>query len=164
MINEEHMVNDGLDHSCANNGQTTWTYNQGVILGALAELSRISGDEQYVRRAEQIADATIAALVSSGAILTEACEPHDCNGDTQVFKGIFVQGLANLYSAVHPGKPEYRAFLVANADALWQSARHGRDGFGPSWAAPTGPVTAATQTAAALLTGAVALLPAVAES
>jgi len=32
MINSRHLVNDGLDAHCRNNGKTTWTYNQGVIL------------------------------------------------------------------------------------------------------------------------------------
>ena len=34
MINADNLVNDGLDASCKNNKRTTWTYNQGVILGA----------------------------------------------------------------------------------------------------------------------------------
>ena len=37
MINSQNMVNDGLNaanpSACTNNGQTTWTYNQGVIWG-----------------------------------------------------------------------------------------------------------------------------------
>jgi len=36
MINSENLINDGLNstnpNACRNNGQTTWTYNQGVIL------------------------------------------------------------------------------------------------------------------------------------
>lgn len=35
MINGQNLINDGLTDSCQNNGPTTWTYNQGVILGAL---------------------------------------------------------------------------------------------------------------------------------
>jgi predicted alpha-1,6-mannanase (GH76 family) len=35
MINDQNLVNDGLNSVCQNNGQTTWTYNQGVILGGL---------------------------------------------------------------------------------------------------------------------------------
>jgi len=39
MINSHDLVNDGLAESgngvCFNNKGTTWTYNQGVILGAL---------------------------------------------------------------------------------------------------------------------------------
>ena len=37
------IVDDGLTPACANNGGTTWTYDQGVILGGLAALARISG-------------------------------------------------------------------------------------------------------------------------
>src|SRR5712692_2445717 len=46
MINREHLINDGLtkDGSCRNNGQRTWTYNQGVILGGLVELYQQSQD------------------------------------------------------------------------------------------------------------------------
>ncbi|MDP9394061.1 MAG: glycoside hydrolase family 76 protein, partial [Actinomycetota bacterium] len=35
MINSSNLVNDGLNASCQNNNDVTWTYNQGVILGAL---------------------------------------------------------------------------------------------------------------------------------
>ena len=38
------LVNDGLTAGCANNGGTTWTYNQGVILGGLAALHELTGD------------------------------------------------------------------------------------------------------------------------
>jgi predicted alpha-1,6-mannanase (GH76 family) len=45
MINSGHTINDGLNDACANNGDVTWTYNQGVILAGLTELYRASGDE-----------------------------------------------------------------------------------------------------------------------
>jgi predicted alpha-1,6-mannanase (GH76 family) len=158
MVNDQHQVNDGLDASCANNGGVTWTYNQGVILGALVELWRITGDPGHLRRAEQIADATIATHVSGEGILKEPCEPDNCTGNGQVFKGVFAQGLARLYGAVCADKPGYGAFLKANADSLWHAGRDRRNGFGLSWTGPAGRVTAATQTAASLLIGEVALL------
>jgi predicted alpha-1,6-mannanase (GH76 family) len=34
------LVNDGITRDCQNNGATTWTYNQGVILGGLARSTR----------------------------------------------------------------------------------------------------------------------------
>ncbi len=45
MINTNGLINDGLGTSdgrtsagtCGNNGQTTWSYNQGVVLGGLVE-------------------------------------------------------------------------------------------------------------------------------
>jgi predicted alpha-1,6-mannanase (GH76 family) len=32
------LVNDGLTPACAHNGSTTWSYNQGVVLGGLAAI------------------------------------------------------------------------------------------------------------------------------
>ena len=42
--NSGHTINDDLNDSGANNGDTTWTYNQGVILGGLTEPYRASGN------------------------------------------------------------------------------------------------------------------------
>jgi hypothetical protein len=50
LINQRGLINDGLDqfqgHNqiCANNNQTEWTYNQGVVLGALAFLYELQPD------------------------------------------------------------------------------------------------------------------------
>jgi predicted alpha-1,6-mannanase (GH76 family) len=161
MINEDHLVNDGLDDGCANNGGVTWTYNQGVVLSALAELWQITGDRGYLRRAEQIADATLTRLVSPDGVLTEPCEPDRCSGNNQVFKGVFAQGLARLAAADREARPRYHAFLAANVDSVWTRARDRRNGVGLSWAGPVGRVTGATQIAAALLVGEVALLDSV---
>src|SRR5260370_29211073 len=38
MINGQNLINNGLTPSCQNDGQPTWTYNQGVILAGLAAL------------------------------------------------------------------------------------------------------------------------------
>ena len=73
MINSDGLVNDGL-HRCVNNGGTTWTYNQGVILGALAELWRATGEPEPLRRAHLIASSAITLLVDPGGILREPCE------------------------------------------------------------------------------------------
>jgi len=160
MINESALINDGLDSGCANNGGVTYTYNQGVILGALAALGQATGDRSYLRRAQQIADAAITTLVSSGGILTELCEPDRCSGNAQVFKGVFAQGLARLYAADPDARPAYRQFLTANADSVWSAARDRDNGIGLRWTGPVGPVTGATQIAGALLLGEVALLDA----
>jgi predicted alpha-1,6-mannanase (GH76 family) len=161
MINGDHLVNDGLNDACANNDGITWTYNQGVILGALTELAHVTGDRRYLNRAQQIADAAIVTLGSAAGVLTEPCEPDRCSGNAQVFKGVFVQGLARLYVADPDARPAYRAFLRANADSLWTRARDRRNSVGLSWSGPIGPATGATQIAAALLVGEVALLDSV---
>jgi len=46
MIGPSGLINDGLTADCANNGGTTWTYNQGVILGGLAALHAIRSEKQ----------------------------------------------------------------------------------------------------------------------
>ena len=56
-----------------------------MILGGLTELSRATGDDSYITKAKEIADAAIAALTQDG-ILHDACEP-DCGGDGSQFKG-----------------------------------------------------------------------------
>ena len=48
LIGPGGLVNDGLTAGCQNNGRTTWTYNQGVILGGLAALHQITGDQGYL--------------------------------------------------------------------------------------------------------------------
>jgi len=51
MINGQDLINDGLDNaSCQNNGAQTWTYNQGVVLGALVELNRATGDTTLLKK------------------------------------------------------------------------------------------------------------------
>lgn len=57
MINSGGTVNDGLDSACANNGDTTWTYNQGVILAGLAELHRATGDDALLDSALDLLNA-----------------------------------------------------------------------------------------------------------
>merc|ERR1712224_686654 len=91
MINSYSLVNDGLDSQCFNNGQTTWTYNQGVILGGLAALSRATGDKSLLEEASRIADATLEKLTDSEGILQETFLG---NRDNVAFKGIFAKHLA----------------------------------------------------------------------
>ena len=157
MINASRLVNDGLGGDCTNNGGPTWTYNQGVILGGLAEVWRATGDRDCLARAGAIADAALASLVDGAGVLTEPCEAAvaGCDGDQQIFKGVFAQGLARLHHAT--GNPAYAAFLRANADAVW-AGRDRADGVGLRWAGPAGRVNGATQAAACLLLGSVELL------
>jgi predicted alpha-1,6-mannanase (GH76 family) len=156
MINAADLVNDGLDGGCANNGQTTWTYNQGVVLAALSELRGLTGDDAHLARAGRIADSAIASLTYPDGVLREPGEEVGSSGDAQVFKGIFAHGLAALYRA--SGDPAHAAFLRANADAAWSRGRDRDGGVGLVWAGPPGRVTAATQASACLLLGNVALL------
>lgn len=149
MINGDNLVNDGVDISdpahCTNNGKATWTYNQGVILGALIELNRAAPNPALLRMASSIADAAIAHLTDADRILHEPDDAHN-GADVPQFKGIFVRNLM-LLNVVAP-QARYRSFIRANADALWLHDRDASGEFGFWWQGPVDQVDGARQSAA----------------
>jgi predicted alpha-1,6-mannanase (GH76 family) len=156
MVNGAHLVNDGLttqQGGCANNGGTTWTYNQGVVLGGLTELYRATGDRALLADARAIAGAALRGLTRDG-ILTEPCEPAgSCNADQAAFKGIFARNLAEL-DRVLPGHP-YRGWLAAQARSAWATDRDSADRYGLSWSGPfDGASIGRQESAVSLLTAA----------
>ncbi|KAF2845614.1 glycoside hydrolase family 76 protein [Plenodomus tracheiphilus IPT5] len=137
MINEKSTINDGLADDCSNNGAAVWSYNQGVILGALVELNTAAPDPSYLPLASRIANAALAGLTDKTGILHDPCEPG-CGGDGNQFKGIFMRNLQLLYGVA----PE-QAFVDAvrvNAESIWGKNRGGDMGvvFGVNWAGPYG--------------------------
>lgn len=148
MINAEHQINDGLDAACVNNHKTTWTYNQGVILGALAELHDQIQDEKLLDEANAIARATLAnpALIGTSGILHEPCEPS-CGADGTQFKGIFVRNLARLYS--DSPTEDYKRFAIANAESIWTGMKPPEYGIGLIWSPPYSEANASTQSSGA---------------
>lgn len=146
MINSSHLINDGLTSSCTNNGQTTWTYNQGIILGGLTDLYKITGNLTYLNTAEAIANAAISALVSPAGILREPCEPSNCDGDQEQFKGLFMRNLAYLYDEDH--QASYYQFLVANANSIWSNDADSSNQFGLVWSGPFDSASPAKQSSA----------------
>lgn len=145
MINSESLVNDGLDSACHNNRRTTWTYNQGVILGGLCSLAKQSGDTKLLDAARTIALAAMARLTDLDGILHDSCEPGRCGNDGVQFKGIFARNLAVLNAAAP--LPGYRAFLRRNAESIWKS-RDAGNRFGVVWSGPSDVRNAATQISA----------------
>jgi predicted alpha-1,6-mannanase (GH76 family) len=146
LINPDDLVNDGLTAACQNNNGTTWTYNQGVILGGLAALFEITGDHDYLTRGEAIAAAALGGLTTAG-ILTEPCEaaPKPCDEDQAQFKGIFVRYLYDFW--LQDRQPAYRTFILANATSAWNH-RNATGQFGLRWAAPCDHPTPARQISA----------------
>jgi predicted alpha-1,6-mannanase (GH76 family) len=145
MINASHLINDGL-HNCQNNGGPTWTYNQGVILGGLTDLYRITGEGDYLREAESIADAVLTQMVNDEGILIEPCEATGCDSNGAQFKGIFMRNLGYLYQADQ--KEAYRAFIRHNVDSLWQRARNEQNQIGVHWSGPFESADASRQSSA----------------
>ena len=129
MINADNLINDGLNSGCQNNGRTTWTYNQGVILGGLAELAQDDPDPDLPDTAQAIALAAIDRLTENG-VLHDRCEPN-CGADGVQFKGIFVRNLAALNS-VFPDT-RYVGFTTVNASSIWNADQGPDYQFGQVW-------------------------------
>lgn len=144
VINSHGTINDGITtKTCSNNGGTVFSYNQGVILGALVELSVSAEDSSLLEKAHSIALAAITALSRDGGILTEPFSENPDNDSSQ-FKGVFVRNLAKL----HRARPDARfsRFLRANADSVWGSARQRSSCLiGHKWQGPYRHATAPTQ-------------------
>jgi predicted alpha-1,6-mannanase (GH76 family) len=149
MINADHLVNDGLNRRdpahCKNNGANTWTYNQGVILGALVELNKADPDPALPRMANAIAEAAIKHLTDAHGILLESARGQK-GGDGPQFKGIFARNLMELNSAFPRRK--YRKFLIANARSVLANDRDAANHLGFWWAGPFDRADAARQSSA----------------
>jgi predicted alpha-1,6-mannanase (GH76 family) len=146
MIRDNFTINDGLNQqTCENNQGTIWTYNQGVILGGLVELSKATRDHSYIDMAHKIANAAIATRAPSG-ILKDPCEPN-CGADGSQFKGVLLRNLLILYR-VSP-RNIYRDFFKWNARSIWEKDRNDRNELSVSWAGPfVSPANASTQSSA----------------
>ncbi|HZZ39470.1 MAG TPA: glycoside hydrolase family 76 protein [Acidobacteriaceae bacterium] len=152
MINSEDLINDGLDstnpRACVNNGKNTWTYNQGVILAGLVELSQADHDPALLVQATTIADSAIAHLTTPDDVLKEATIG---GGDAPQFKGIFVRNLMRLYQALpdnDPHRRRYQKFFAANARSLWRYDQGKHHECGAVWQGPFDSADATRQTSA----------------
>ena len=143
MINPLGLVNDGLN-ACKNNGGTTWTYNQGVILGGLAELYRATGDKKLLDAGDRIARAAVARLTVNG-VLTEPCGSK-CKGDALAFKGIFVRNLSEFARTAKTSA--YDAFLRKQAASLQARACDPDGRCGWDWDSPFNGVDLGSQQSA----------------
>ncbi|KAF9268674.1 Six-hairpin glycosidase [Marasmius fiardii PR-910] len=144
MRNGDNLWNDGLtqDGTCRNNGQTTWTYNQGVIASGLAELAVVTGDRSLLTEAEKTLDATIAHLTNNN-ILRESCDNAQsggavCNQDQQLFKGLWTKHLQFYLDAANEASrtDKYRPFLGSQESAVFHFGTNANNDIGSVWYAP----------------------------
>jgi predicted alpha-1,6-mannanase (GH76 family) len=156
MINSKNIINDGLNTAvkpCANNGAEGWTYNQGVILSGLAELTWSTGDPSYNNLANTLATASMAHYANnSQLILHEVCEPN-CDSDLSQFKGIYgrnIQFLVNRANILPANlKAQFVEFLQNNANDIWASDRGANNQLGLVWSGePNVVATVETQSSA----------------
>ncbi|THV05068.1 glycoside hydrolase family 76 protein [Dendrothele bispora CBS 962.96] len=140
MRNAQGLYNDGLVlETCANNGQTTWTYNQGVIASGLAELAAANNDKSLLDQAEITLDATIAHLTDNN-ILRESCDDAQsggavCNAD----QGIWTKHLQYYLDAANdPARTsKYRDFLGSQESAVFHFGTNANNDVGSVWYAPS---------------------------
>lgn len=138
MINAQGLVNDGLTDACTNNGQTVWSYNQGLAIGAGLELWRATRDPSILATVRHLADAAIGAdgLVADG-ILTERCDALDqtCDDNGKQFKGIFMRYWTDLVDTTRDRR--YADFLDRQAESIWNADRDAAGRLGTRWSGAT---------------------------
>ncbi|XUL92497.1 glycoside hydrolase family 76 protein [Streptomyces galilaeus] len=135
MIDSSGLVNDGLSSSCANNGSTVWSYNQGLAIGGFTELWRTTGDSSLLATAKTLANAAISSSqLTVGGVLTESCDvgSASCDDNQKQFKGIFMRNFADLANVT--GSSTYRAYIQNQADTLWAQDRSNLNALGERWA------------------------------
>jgi predicted alpha-1,6-mannanase (GH76 family) len=152
MLNARNQVIDGLDGltTCKPAGPV-FTYNNGVLMGALVDLAAGMGDATLLDQARAIAQATMTMMATTTATMAAPSgilKETPCGGDicTQ-FKGIFMRNLLLLHRA-RPA-PEYAAFARKQSDQLWNGgSRNAMNQFGYEWHLPFDKATASRQSSA----------------
>ncbi|MBS2549938.1 glycoside hydrolase family 76 protein [Catenulispora sp. NL8] len=133
LINGSGLVNDGLTSSCTNNGQTVWTYNQGLAIGAAQEMYRATGNGNDLTEAQYLANSAVNSptLVSNG-LLTESCDALNttCDDNQKQFKGIFMRFLGQLNSTVGG---TYNGFIQTQTTSIWNADRDSLNQIGERW-------------------------------
>ncbi|KAH7398836.1 glycoside hydrolase [Phaeosphaeria sp. MPI-PUGE-AT-0046c] len=120
IINEQGLINDGIDQTtCENDGKTTFTYNQGVILAGLSEMGRAKSDGGFIGHAYDIAYAAMARLTDNGILNEPVGGPLDDQGAQ--FKGVFARGLSTLNE--NEPQQSFTDFLKRNAASVWRQEK-----------------------------------------
>ncbi|WP_235215239.1 glycoside hydrolase family 76 protein [Phaeacidiphilus oryzae] len=151
LIDSQGLVNDGLTDTCQNNGQTVWSYNQGLAIGGLTELWKDTGDATALATARRLADTAMSSgQLTVNGILTESCDlgQGSCDDNQRQFKGIFIRNFADLARAT--GAPAYRDYIRTQADSIWSTDRDSLNNLGERWAGTTPNATSWRTQASAL--------------
>jgi len=129
--------------------ENRWTYNQGIILGALVELHTTNTeDTTYLTTASHIAKAAIQTFTNSTTnVIQESCDPDSCDANSTQFKGIFIRNLAVLNAAAPDDA--YEKVIKASAESIWRNDRDlANDELGEAWTGPVSLVDASTHSSA----------------
>lgn len=136
----------GFDSTCERAGPV-YSYNQGVILGALVEMHALTGNSSYLDIASKIAYGAIDQLAKPHAgILTDIGYPRGPDITGAQFKGVFARNLMYLQKA--RGEDAFVSFLQHNADSIWRTNRQDNGQLGAFWQGPLQNITAASHSSA----------------
>ena len=89
---------------------THWSYNQGTAIGAYVSLYRLTGDADALRRAEGLANESLAYFDRTPG-----------GPEPPYFLAIFFRNLLGLYAV--DGNRAYRDAAQAYADTAWERSR-----------------------------------------
>ncbi len=140
-----NLVRDGITIPSCGYSTAVYTYNQGVILQGLIELSKATGNTALLSTARSIATAGVARF-NRNNVLYEGCEPN-CSGDGQAFKGIFIRYLRALATQLRT--TEYDAFITTTANSILANNTDGAGRQGNSFVGPFALWSPTTQAASA---------------
>ena len=145
MLTRSHLVIDGLSPRCRPKLHSpTWTYNQGMLIGAMVSMAKMTGRRSFLVIARRVARAVIhSPKLSPHGILHEPRRRRaSCGRDAPMFKGIFIANLKPLTTARGARRTRRRC-----AATPWPCGPTRRgSSFGLDWA---GPFRAPTVTAQA---------------
>jgi predicted alpha-1,6-mannanase (GH76 family) len=115
------LVRDGVrlnpDGSVGTVEATTYTYCQGVYLGACVELAEHDGHPRWAERAGALVDAVASRMVGPEGVIPG----FDDGGDGGLFNGIFARYLADAAVRRPELAPVAGRIVLTSAEAAWQA-------------------------------------------
>lgn len=126
------LVRDGVrlapDGSVREIVATTYTYCQGVYLGACVELAERDGDPRWAERAAAVLDAVSTRMAGADGVVPG----YDDGGDGGLFNGILARYLADAARRRPELAATARRLVLASAESVW--ANRAEVGTGPVFA------------------------------
>jgi len=113
---------------------TTYTYCQGVYLGACVELAERDGHPRWGERAATLLNVLTATMVGPDGVIPG----FDDGGDGGLFGGILARYLADAAVRLPELAPLATKIVLTSAEAAWQGRTEVAGGpvFAPRWSRP----------------------------